>query len=67
MEEFILPDWKQKITEAQRLYERRRGFMDKATFNAIRRALHPDSRRSISDKKLGEACDTFMLCRVRRS
>ena len=34
--------------------------MDKATFNAIRRALHPDSRQSISDKKLGEAFDTFM-------
>jgi hypothetical protein len=29
--------------------------MDKATFNAIRRALHPDSQQSISDKKLGEA------------
>jgi hypothetical protein len=34
--------------------------MDKATFNASRRALHPDSRQSISDKKLGAAFDTFM-------
>jgi hypothetical protein len=34
--------------------------MDKATFNAIRRVLHPDSRQSISDKKLGEGFDTFM-------
>jgi hypothetical protein len=28
--------------------------------NTIRRALHPDSRHSISDKKLGEAFDAFM-------
>jgi hypothetical protein len=34
--------------------------MDKATFHDIRRVLHPDSRQSISDKKLGEAFDTFM-------
>ena len=34
--------------------------MDKATFNKIRRGLHPDSRNSISDKVLGEAFDTFM-------
>ena len=34
--------------------------MDNATFNAIRRALHPDSRQSISDKKTGEAFDAFM-------
>ena len=34
--------------------------MSKDTFNTIRRALHPDSRNSISDKKLGEAFDTFM-------
>ena len=40
----------QEITEAQRLYEPRKGIMDKDTFNTIRRALHPDSRNSISDK-----------------
>ena len=48
--EILLPDWK-KLTEAQPLCERRRAY--KATFNAIRRALHPDSRQSSSDKKLG--------------
>lgn len=56
----ILPDWKQKIAQAKELFKHRRGAMDKETFNAIRRALHPDSRKSISDKKLGEAFDTFM-------
>ena len=35
--------------------------MDKDTFNTIRRALHPDSRNSISDKKLAEAFHTFRL------
>jgi hypothetical protein len=58
LEEFILPDWKPKITEAQRLYERRQ--VDKDTFSTIRRALHPDSRNSISDKKLAEAFRAFM-------
>jgi IS30 family transposase len=56
----ILPDWKQKIETANKLYEKRRALMDKDTFNMIRRGLHPDSRHSISDKKLGEAFDAFM-------
>jgi ParB-like chromosome segregation protein Spo0J len=60
IDEIVLPHWKEKIAQAQKLYERRRGLMDKETFNTIRRALHPDSRQSISDKKLGEAFDTFM-------
>ena len=34
--------------------------MDKDIFSTIRRALHPDSRNSISDKKLAEAFRAFM-------
>lgn len=60
MDEIILPHWKQQIAQAQDLYKRRNGLMDKATFNAIRRALHPDSRNSVSDKILAEAFDKFM-------
>lgn len=60
IDEMVLPHWKEQIAEAQKLYERRHGAMDKATFNKIRRALHPDSRNSISDKVLAEAFDTFM-------
>jgi len=60
IDEIVLPSWQEKVDEAQQLYARRRGLMDKETFNIIRRALHPDSRHSISDKKLGEAFDTFM-------
>lgn len=60
LDEIILPHWKQQIEEAKRIYERRKGIMDKATFNRIRRALHPDSRNSISDKVLSDAFDTFM-------
>jgi len=56
----ILPDWRQKIEQAHKLYEKRRALMDKETFNTIRRALHPDSRQSISDAKLGHAFDAFM-------
>jgi ParB-like chromosome segregation protein Spo0J len=60
VDEMILPEWKKRIEQARKLFTHRRGAMDKATFNAIRRALHPDSRKSISDKVLGEAFDTFM-------
>jgi transposase len=60
IDEIVLPHWKEKIEQAQKLYEHRRGAMSKETFNTIRRALHPDSRQSISDKKLAEAFDTFM-------
>jgi hypothetical protein len=60
IDEIVLPHWKEKIDKAQELYARRKGSMDKETFNMIRRALHPDSRQSISDKKLGEAFDAFM-------
>ena len=60
MDEIFLPGLKQKIKLAQELYGRRRALMTKATFNTIRRALHPDSRHSISDHKLGEAFDEFM-------
>jgi len=60
IDEIVLPHWKKQIDRASELYKRRRGLMDKNTFNIIRRALHPDSRNSISDQKLGEAFDTFM-------
>jgi hypothetical protein len=60
MDEIILPHWKQQIDEAKTIFNNRRGVMDKATFNAVRRALHPDSRNSISDKLLAEAFNAFM-------
>ena len=59
VDEIILPHWREKLEKAQVLYERRRGVMDKATFNLIWSALHPDSRKSISDAKLARAFDTF--------
>jgi transposase len=60
IDEMVLPAWKQQIEQAKELYSKRRALMDKELFNTIRRALHPDSRNSISDKKLGEAFDAFM-------
>lgn len=60
IDEIILPHWKQQIDQAKQLFDRRRGLMDKITFNKIRRGLHPDSRHSITDATLGEAFDTFM-------
>jgi hypothetical protein len=60
IDEMILPHWKTLIEQSKKLYEHRRGAMDKQTFNKIRRALHPDSRNSISDSVLADAFDTFM-------
>lgn len=60
IDEIVLPHWKGKLDEAQRIFNRRSGIMDKNTFNSIRRALHPDSRNAVSDKKLAEAFDAFM-------
>jgi len=56
----VLPQWRQQIDEAKQLFARRRALMDKDTFDTIRRALHPDSRHSISDQKLHEAFIAFM-------
>jgi ParB-like chromosome segregation protein Spo0J len=60
LDEIFLPDIKKQIADAEKLYTRRKGMMTKDIFNAIRRALHPDSRNSISEQKLGEAFDAFM-------
>jgi hypothetical protein len=60
IDEIVLPHWKEQIEQSKELFSRRRKLMDKKTFDTIRRALHPDSRNSISDKKLGEAFDAFM-------
>jgi ParB-like chromosome segregation protein Spo0J len=60
IDQIILPHWKEKIEQSKKLFERRRGLMERETFNSIRRALHPDSRQSISDRKLSDAFDQFM-------
>jgi len=60
LEETILPHYRKEQAEAQRIIKARKGVMDKATFNRIRRCLHPDSRQSVSDKILAEAFDAFM-------
>jgi hypothetical protein len=59
-DQMILPHWRERVEEAEQLYARRRGLMNKETFNTIRRALHPDSRFSITDQKLSEAFNAFM-------
>lgn len=42
IDEIVLPSWKERIEEARTLYDRRKGIMDKATWNKIRGPLHPD-------------------------
>jgi len=41
IDEIILPDTRSKIKEARRILDRRKGVMDKATFNLIWSALRP--------------------------
>ncbi len=60
LEETVLPHYREKQAEAEKVIKARKGVMDKATFNRIRRCLHPDSRQSVSDKILAEAFDAFM-------
>ena len=59
LEETILPRHREEQAQAKRVMDARKGIMDKATFRLIWSALHPDSRKSISDKKLAEAFDAF--------
>jgi uncharacterized protein YerC len=65
LEDTILPQHRKEQIEAKKIMAARRGIMDKATFNKIRRALHPDSRLSISERMLGEAFDAFMALEKR--
>jgi hypothetical protein len=60
LEETILPTHRKEQDEAKRVMQARKGVMDKTTFNKIRRCLHPDSRKSVSDRVLGEGFDAFM-------
>jgi hypothetical protein len=61
----ILPRHRAEQEEARRVMNARKGVMDKATFNKIRRCLHPDSRHSVSDKVLADAFDAFMALEKR--
>ena len=63
--ETVLPAYNKSYAEYSDVIKARKGVMDRATFNKVRRALHPDSRNSISDKLLSEAFDTFMALEKR--
>jgi hypothetical protein len=58
--ETTLPKHRQEQAEAKRVMDTRKGIMTKDQFNTIRRALHPDSRHSLSDARLTEAFTMFM-------
>lgn len=65
LNEVGLPQYLKELTKLEHSISNRDGIMSRATFNAIRRALHPDSRNSISDKMLGAAFDAFMALEKR--
>jgi hypothetical protein len=42
LEETILPHYKERLAEAERVLKARKGVMDRATYRKIRACLHPD-------------------------
>lgn len=65
LEETLLPKLRSEQDEAKDIIQSRKGIMDKATFNKIRRCLHTDSRKSASAKVLDEAFTSFMALEKR--
>jgi ParB-like chromosome segregation protein Spo0J len=59
LEATILPQHRKEQEQARQIMRARKGIMDKTSFRLIWSALHPDSRKSISDRKLAEAFDIF--------
>jgi len=55
----VLPHYNEIKANYEAVTKARKGLMDKATFNKIRRCLHPDSRQSVSDERLHEAFQLF--------
>ena len=65
IEQTVLPHYNDTYAIYQDLIKARGGIMSKATFNKIRRCLHPDSRNSVSDEMLREAWNLFSLLEKR--
>lgn len=60
LDEMILPAWKKQLADARAIYHRRKGILKtKREYNLILGCLHPDSRLSVSDERLGEAFRLF--------
>jgi hypothetical protein len=59
IEETILPYYNETEATYRDLIKARDGIMSKVTYNRIRRCLHPDSRKSVSDEKLNDAFQLF--------
>lgn len=59
LRETFLPDWERRLAEADRVIKSRKGIMPRATFNIIRRCLHPDSRDTVSIERLQAAFVAF--------
>lgn len=53
--EIHLPNYRKKLAEAERAIKARKGVMNRATFKIFLTCLHPDSRKSLSDERMGEA------------
>lgn len=54
-----LPEYQQKLDDAQAITAARRGIWPRAIYRKILACLHPDGRRTVSEKMLGEAFHAF--------
>jgi len=60
LDHLILPVWRKKIAEAQKIYDSRRSITNKETFNLIVRCLHTDTRKHVGDDVVNDAFVRFM-------
>jgi predicted ArsR family transcriptional regulator len=59
LDEISLPHYLKQLEQLERRISNRQGIMNKVTFDAVRRCLHPDSRATVSEERLAEAFRLF--------
>jgi len=59
VEETVLPHYNQKLAEYDAVIKSRRGIMTRVAHRKILACLHPDSRRSATERTLTDAFNTF--------
>jgi hypothetical protein len=60
LREVVLPSWEEKVEHAERVLKSNRwGVFSRDEYRMILSCLHPDSRGSVSDKRLREAFEAF--------
>lgn len=59
LDDWLLPDYYKQLKDAEDVLNARRGIMTSIVYKKIISCLHPDSRQSVTEKKLQEAFNAF--------